>query len=377
MDTEPLLLTPGPLTTSERVRRAMMRDWGSRDADFIRLNAEVCARLLSISGGVERRVCVPWRGSGTFAVEAMIATLVPPEGRLLVLRNGAYGARMVEIARRYGRDVVVQEDPEDRAHSPERLDHRLAEDPAITHVAVVHCETTTGLLHPLAELAAVVARRGRHLLVDAMSSFGALPLDVGRLPALAVAASANKCLEGVPGLAFVIVEREALMAAQGVCPSLALDLAAQYRAMAETGQYRFTPPTHVLAALREALLIHEEEGGVEGRGRRYRENLRVLVAGMRELGFRTLLSDELQAPIIVTFLEPASPSWCFDRFYDGLKRRGFAIYPGKLARRPSFRIGCIGRVFPDDLRRAVAAVAEVLGEMGVDDPKPDLELTME
>ncbi len=366
----PLLLTPGPLTTSEAVKRAMLRDWGSRDGDFIALNREVRDRLVRLAGGGESHVCVPMQGSGTFAVEAMLGTLVPPDGKLLVLANGAYGERMAKIARYHRRPLAVLRDPEDRAHDPARLDQLLGTDAAITHVAVVHCETTTGLLNPLEAIAEVVARHGRALLVDAMSSFGALPLDLLRSRITAVAASANKCLEGVPGIAFVIVERERLLACAGNSPSLALDLHDQFLAMEKNGQYRFTPPTHVLAAFHRALLEHEAEGGVAGRGRRYRENLRVLLEGMRGLGFQPFLPEALQAPIIVTFHEPASPRWAFESFYARLRARGFAIYPGKLTRLPSFRIGCIGRVYPDDLRRAVEAVREVMAEMGIASGRP-------
>ncbi|HFD15036.1 MAG TPA: 2-aminoethylphosphonate--pyruvate transaminase [Rhodospirillales bacterium] len=366
----PLLLTPGPLTTSRSVKEAMLRDWGSRDREFIALNAAVRRRLTALAGAEGSHVTVPLQGSGTFVVEAMLGTLVPRDGKLLVLVNGAYGERMLEIAAYHGRAATALRTPEDVPNDPEALDRALAEDPAVTHVAVVHCETTSGILNPLAEVAAVTARHGRRLLIDAMSAFGALPLDAREIRFEALAASANKCLEGVPGVAFAIVERQALLAAEGNCPSLSLDLHDQYRAMEANGQWRFTPPTHVLAAFHEALVEHEEEGGVEGRGRRYRENCRILVEGMRALGFETLLPDALQAPIIVTFRMPADPAFRFEEFYDRLRRRGFVIYPGKLTVAPSFRIGCIGRIGAGDMRRAVAAVAETMREMGVASGRP-------
>ena len=366
----PLLLTPGPLTTSRSVKEAMLRDWGSRDREFIALNAAVRQRLTALAGAEASHVTVPLQGSGTFVVEAMLGTLVPRDGKLLVLVNGAYGERMLEIAAYHGRAATALRTPEDVPNDPEALDRALAEDPAITHVAVVHCETTSGILNPLAEVAAVTARHGRRLLIDAMSAFGALPLDAREIRFEALAASANKCLEGVPGVAFAIVERQALLAAAGNCPSLALDLHDQYLAMEGNGQWRFTPPTHVLAAFHQALVEHEEEGGVEGRGRRYRENCRILVAGMRALGFETLLPDALQAPIIVTFRMPADPAFRFEDFYDRLRRKGFVIYPGKLTVAPSFRIGCIGRIGAAEMRRAVAAVADTLREMGVASGRP-------
>jgi len=361
----PLLLTPGPLTTAAATRRAMLEDWGSRDEAFIALTARVRARLAALVGGEESHVCVPLQGSGTFAIEATLGTLVPPDGRVLVLVNGAYGRRMARILELLGLRHDTLETDEDTPPDAARLDARLAADSAIGHVAVVHCETTSGLLNPIAEVAAVVARHRRRLIVDSMSAFGGIPLDVRQVPCDAVVASANKCLEGVPGLAFAIVRRDALAVAAGNARSLALDLHDQWRAMEGNGQWRFTPPTQVLAALDRALALLEEEGGVAARHARYAANCRVLVDGLRGMGFETLLPDTLQAPIIVTARMPADPAFRFDAFYDGLRRRGFVIYPGKLTKAPSFRIGCIGAVTPADMEDAVAAIAAVMADMGV------------
>ncbi|MCK6503240.1 2-aminoethylphosphonate--pyruvate transaminase [Myxococcota bacterium] len=372
----PLLLTPGPLTTHPDTRAAMREDRGSRDPAFTALDASVWRRLAGLVQAEDPDgdwVCVPVQGSGTFAVEAMLGTLVPRSGRLLVAVNGAYGRRMVEIMERLGRPADEVLIPEEDAVSPEAIDAALAADPAITHVAVVYSETTTGLVNPLAAISGIVAARGRRLLVDAMSAFGALPLAEALPGVDAVAASANKCLEGVPGVAFVLTRRAPLLASAGNSPSLSLDLHDQWRRREKDGQWRFTPPTHVIAALSTALDLHAAEGAVAGRGARYAENRRVLVSGMRELGFEPLLPDALQGPIIVTFVQPADPAWDFERVYAALEARGFAIYPGKLAACPSFRVGCIGQVFPDDLRRFVAAMDEVMGELGVGSGAPGEE----
>ena len=366
----PYLLTPGPLTTSASVRRAMRRDWGSRERDFIALNARVRARLLDLAGGAGSHVCVPLQGSGTFAVEALLGTLVPKGGKLLVLVNGAYGRRMATIAARHGREVAVLETPEDQPNDPQALDRALAADPAIGHVAAVYCETTSGILNPIASLAEVTLRHGRRLLIDAMSAFGALPLDARTVAFDGLAASANKCLEGVPGVGFAIVRQSALEAAAGRAPALSLDLHDQWTSMERTGQWRFTPPTHVLAALDQALREHAAEGGTAGRGARYRENCRILVDGMRAQGFETLLPDRLQAPIIVTFRIPADPRFRFEDFYDRLRGKGYVIYPGKLTVAPSFRIGCIGRLGAAEMRGALAAIRATLAEMGVASGKP-------
>lgn len=360
-----ILLTPGPLSTPDAVRRAMLRDWGSRDKAFIAMTARARARIARLAHAADSHVCVPIQGSGTFAVEAVLGTLVPRGGKALICVNGAYGRRMVRICEVIGRAFAVYETGEDTPPEAARIAALLAEDPAISHVAAVHCETTSGILNPVGEIAVAVAAAGRRLIVDAMSSFGALPVDAGALGAEAVVASANKCLEGAPGLGFAIIEKGALAAAAGNAPSLSLDLSDQNEYMARTGQWRFTPPTHVLAALDAALDAHEAEGGTASRGARYANNCRVLVEGLRGLGFETFLSDALQAPIIVTVRMPRDPKFDFQRLYDELAEQGIVLYPGAVTQEKSFRIGCIGQVFEDDMRRALAALEAAVAAMGV------------
>ena len=363
---DPYLLTPGPLTTSLTVKQAMLHDYGSRDAGFIELNARVLERLVDIVDGRGSHVCVPLQGSGTFAVEAMIGNFVPADGKLLILVNGAYGHRIAKICDYYRRDYQVQESAENVPVDTAELDAALDADAAITHVAVVHCETTSGILNPVDEVARIVARHGRRLLIDSMSAFGALPLSAREIVFDAVVASSNKCLEGAPGMGFCVAKESALVAAAGNSPSLVLDLHDQWRAMQKNRQWRFTPPTHVLLAFDQALSEFEAEGGVAGRGGRYRENCDLLVAGMREMGFETLLPDELQAPIIITFHMPTNPEFDFGAFYDGLKQRGYVIYPGKLTVADSFRMGCIGRLDGEQIRGALDAVAGMLESFGIE-----------
>ena len=353
----PLLLTPGPLTTHARVREAMTRDWGSRDRDFIALTAELRDGLLAVANGAGSHVAVPIQGAGTYALEAAAASLLGPDDRLLVLVNGAYGRRMVEIARRLGRQVSAVVQAEDAPFTADVVRGALEADPAVTCVSLVHVETTTGLLNALEPVARVVAEAGRRLILDAMASFGALPIDLATTPVSAVLASSNKCLEGPPGISFALVERGLLAASAGRSPSLALDLAAQAQGFAADGQWRFTPPVQVVAGTVEALRLLGEEGGPAARLRRYEENLRVLVEGVEPLGFPLYLRRGDQAPIIATFRH--GPELEFARLYDALAECGFVIYPGKLTAEPSFRIGCIGQVFPDDMRRLVQAVTEV------------------
>ncbi len=362
---DPWLLTPGPLSTSLSVKHAMLRDLGSRDREFIAVTHRIRESLLGLVDGYGSHECVPVQGSGTFAVEAMIGTFLPEDGKLLILVNGAYGKRIARICEYLRRNYQIIETPEHRSVDVLALDKALTADTDITHVAVVHCETTTGIINPLGAVADVVASHCRGLLVDAMSSFGAIPIDARRVNFDALTASSNKCLEGVPGVGFCIARRDALRKTQGNSPSLSLDLHDQWNAMASNSQWRFTPPTHCLLALDQALEELTVEGGVAGRGARYRENHRLLVEGMRQLGFETLLPDGLQAPIIVTFLSPADPCFDFGVFYDRLRQRGFVIYPGKLTTADTFRVGCIGRLGETEITAALTAIREVLDELGV------------
>lgn len=359
------LLTPGPLTTSLTVKQAMLRDWGSRDKQFIALNARIREQLVEIASGGDDYVCVPVQGSGTFAVEATLGTLLPRDGKLLVLVNGAYGERMMKIARYLGRPAIALSSAEDRVPDLASLEALLAEDKAITHVAAVHCETTSGILNPIREIADIVAKQGRSLIIDAMSAFGAIPLDVRDVTCDAIVASSNKCLEGVPGMGYAVIRKSVLEACEGNAHSLALDLYDQWRGFEGNAQWRFTPPTHVMAAFDQAVAEFREEGGVPARNARYSENCRTLVEGMRALGFETLLPDALQAPIIVTFHMPADPKFDFAAFYDKLAAQGYVIYPGKLTVAPTFRIGCIGQMVKADLEAALAVIREVLSDMGV------------
>jgi 2-aminoethylphosphonate-pyruvate transaminase len=363
---DPLLLTPGPLTTSKRVKEVMVHDWGSRDAAFLRINREVLERLPEVVNAGGGHVTVPMQGSGTFAVEAMLTTFVPRSGKVLLLINGAYGQRAKRICLIAGRRIAVHETPEDTPPDLADVERILKADADISHVFAVHCETTSGILNPIAEIGALVEKHGRRFLVDAMSAFGALPLDAGKTRFDALAASSNKCIEGVPGLGFVICREAALGETKGNATTLVLDLHDQWQNFAKTGQYRFTPPIHVIVSFHQALQEFWAEGGQPGRGRRYGENCKVLIDGMRALGFRTLLPDALQAPIIVTFHMPEHAKFVFQGFYDKLKDRGYVIYPGKLTVADSFRIGCIGRLDAGHMRGALAAIAEVLAELGVE-----------
>ena len=361
----PLLLTPGPLTTSLRTKQAMLHDLGSWDAAFTALTARVRAALLDIVHGAPSHDCVPLQGSGTFAVEAALGSLLPRDARVLVPNNGAYCARIVTILGRLGRTCVELPLAENEAADAAAVESALVADASISHVALVHCETSAGLLNPLPAIAAAVARQRRALFVDAMSSFGALDIDLRSMPIDALVAASGKCLEGVPGMGFVLARRELLAECAGRSDSVALDLHEQWRYMERSGQWRFTPPTQVVAALDEAITQYLAEGGRAARAARYTANCAALRAGLEALGLRCFLPDALQAPIIVTVHAPADPAYDFRRFYDGVRARGFILYPGKLTQAETFRVGCIGAIDADDIARAVAAIGDTLHELGV------------
>lgn len=375
---EPYLLTPGPLTTAFEVKEAMLKDWGSWDADFRAMTAALRKGLLALIDDREGAYdCVPLQGSGTYCVEAMLGTFVPKDGKVLVLANGAYGLRASATLKYLNRDQHLIDKGDYLPPRGAEVAEALAADPAITHVLAIHCETSSGILNPVEEIAEATFAAGRKLLIDSMSAFGAVPLEVSSIPWEAMVSSANKCIEGVPGFGFVIAKKSALEAAKGNCHSLSLDVHAQWAAMEKTGQWRFTPPTHVVAAFLKALEMHAEEGGVAARGARYTRNRDVMVAGMRKLGFETLLADRWLSPIIVTFFCPAHKNFVFSTFYEKMKDKGFIIYPGKLTVVDSFRVGCIGRMDEHVMTRVVAAAAEALKEMGVDTAAPPAEALAE
>ena len=368
---EPYLLTPGPLTTAYEVKEAMLKDWGSWDEDFRDLTKKLRKNLLSMLGPRKNFYdCVPIQGSGTFAVESMLGTFIPKDGKLLVLANGAYGLRAAQTMDYLNRDYHLLDKGDYLPPRGSEVAVILENDKAITHVLVIHCETSSGILNPLEEIGAVVNSAGRKLLIDSMSAFGAVPVDPEKVDFEAMVSSANKCIEGVPGFGFVFAKLSALKAAKGNCHSLSLDVEAQWSAMEKSGQWRFTPPTHVVAAFLTALEIHEEEGGVAGRGARYTNNRDVMVSGMRDLGFETLLDERWLSPIIVTFFCPADQAFEFTKFYDLMKSEGYIIYPGKLTVVDSFRIGCIGRMDSHVMKGVVSAAKKALEAMGVENAAP-------
>lgn len=362
-----LLFTPGPLTTSATVKEAMLRDLGSLDFDFLATVREIRMRLLDLGPySREQYECILMQGSGTFVVESVISSAIPRDGKLLVLVNGAYGRRIAQTARVHGIALDVLEVAENRKFTPELVADHLTSLTTLTHVAVVHCETTSGILNQVEEIGHVVHAAGAMYIVDAMSSFGAMPLDMAGSHIDFVISSANKCIEGVPGFGFVLAGRRALESAKGNARTLSLDLYDQWAGMEADGHFRFTPPIHTILAFEQALIELDEEGGVHARGERYRRNHIALCRGMKTLGFEIYLADEDQSFIITSFRYPSHPAFQFADFYERLWKLGFAIYPGKLSHESCFRIGTIGRITVADIETLLTAIRRVLREMGVD-----------
>lgn len=354
-----LLLTPGPISTTRSVKEVMLKDWCTWDDDYNKIVQDIRGKLVELATKENGFSSVLMQGSGTFSVESVIGSSLPDDGKLLVLTNGAYGDRIAEIARRLKIDVAVNDSGERQPPDLEALRNSLESDTGITHVAVVHCETTTGMLNPIEKIADLVKAYEKVFILDAMSSFGGIPIDAAELGVDFIISSANKCIQGVPGFGFIVARRKELERCQGRARSLSLDLFGQWSEMEKNkGKWRYTSPTHTVRAFAQALSELEEEGGIEARFNRYCKNQKTLVDGMLALGFECLLPREWQSPIITSFLYPRDEAFTFQRFYAELKSRGFVIYPGKITTGDTFRIGNIGDIDPDDILRLIKAVKE-------------------
>ncbi len=356
-----LLLTPGPLSTSKSVKAAMLQDWCTWDEDYnLKVVQEIRYRLTLLATSMSGLYStVLMQGSGTFAVESVIGSAIPSSCKLLIIANGAYGMRMIQIANvlnipyeTYILDEVSQPDIDQVREILEKM-------PEITHLAIVHCETTTGILNPVREITALAKHYNKTTIVDAMSSFGGIPMDVHEWQIDFLISSANKCIQGVPGFGFIIARKDKLEQCKNQARSLSLDLYDQWITMENGGKWRFTSPTHVVRAFLQALVELEEEGGIEKRYARYSKNQKILVKGMREIGFTTLLPDFMHSPIITSFLSPNQKEYSFIKFYNLLKDNGYVIYPGKISKGDTFRIGNIGVVNPSDIDKLVEAIISI------------------
>jgi 2-aminoethylphosphonate-pyruvate transaminase len=367
----PLILTPGPVVTAREVKEAMLFDYAPAD-DFIRTStANIRDYLVGLVNGKGTYECVPLQGSGTYATEAAFHTLLPPDAKMLIVVNGFYGLRLKQLCDRMKKSSLLLELPMLPPPTARDIEAALDANPGITHLALCHCETATGVLNPIVEIATVAKARGVRVILDAIASFGAFDLDAPALDLEAIIVSSNKGLESVPGIAFVIAKRASLEAAAGNSISLCLDLHAQWTHMEKTGQWRYTPPTHVIAALATAIRIHQDEGGIRGRHTRFHRVWHRLVTAMRQRRFETLIPDDYASPIVTTFLEPADTRYSFSRFSAEMRKRGFIVFPGRLTASRTFRIGCMGRITDADVDGLVDAIEGAMQSLGVQDRAPD------
>jgi 2-aminoethylphosphonate-pyruvate transaminase len=359
------LFTPGPLTTSMTVKQAMLRDLGSRDTEFIEIVKEIRNKLVELCANLDEFTSILIPGSGTYGIEATLTSVIPPDGKLLLIINGAYGMRMLKIAEIYNISRVKLISVENTQPNAQMVEMLLTEDPTITHVAVVHCETTTGIINPIQEYGKIARKHHCIFIVDAMSSFGAYPIDMKECEIDFLVSSSNKCIEGTPGFSFVIANKNTLKGTAGFARTLSLDLFAQWEGLEGNGQFRFTPPTHSILAFYQALLELEMEGGITGRSERYQTNYQITINEMVKMGFKPYVEESKRGYIITSFYYPDHPNFNFTEFYQLLSEKGHVIYPGKLSHADCFRLGHIGRITSADVRSLMLSISETLKELNI------------
>lgn len=357
------LLTPGPLTTTDTVKREMMFDHCTWDDDYKKITQQIREGLLKLAHvEAPEYTVVLMQGSGTFGVESVLTSVIGDGEKLLIVANGAYGERMADIAEHASIPYIIYNEHYDRVPSAEKIEKILDENPQITHVSMVHSETTSGILNDMEGIAKVVKAKGKTFIVDAMSSFGGVDIPVGRLGIDFIVSSANKCIQGVPGFSFIICRRDKLEESKGKARSLSLDLYDQWLTMNKDGKWRFTSPTHVVLAFAQAMRELQEEGGIEARAKRYAENNRILIEKMEEMGIRPYIEAEHQGPIITTFFYPENHDFSFQDMYQYIKESGYAIYPGKVTDADTFRIGNIGEIYREDIEKLCMIIGDFLKE---------------
>jgi 2-aminoethylphosphonate-pyruvate transaminase len=359
------LFTPGPLTTSQTIKQAMLRDLGSRDIEFISIVRNIRKKLVELCDSTNEYTAILMPGSGTFGIEATLSSIIPSNGKLLILINGAYGIRMQKITEIHHIESKILVFPENTVPDENALENVLDSDRSITHVAAVHCETTTGIINPIESYGKIVKDHNCIYIVDAMSSFGAYPINLKNCGIDYLVSSSNKCIEGTPGFSFILARIKDLVSTRDSARTLSLDLFAQWEGLENDGQFRFTPPTHSILAFNQALIELEMEGGIQNRGNRYRLNYEITMNYMQKMGFQPYLDPSNQGYIISSFKYPQDSKFVFQDFYKLLREKGYVIYPGKLSHADCFRIGHIGRITPNDVIALMSAIAETLVESNI------------
>ena len=360
-----LLFTPGPLNTSELTKKSTLIDLGSRDKDFIKINESLFSYILRLGHAGKGYICLPIQGSGTFCLEATLSTLLSNKSKILILTNGAYGNRIINICKKIKKKYVALKFNENETISIDKIQKTLKQNKFISHIALVHCETSSGILNSLNEISSFCKKYKKKLIVDAMSSFGGIEINIKKNNIEALVSSANKCLEGIPGFSFSIIKKKSLYKSKTNAHSLSLDLFDQWKGFLKNGQWRFTPPTHSIVALSSALEQLKKEGGITNRNKRYKKNYQTLINGMNKMGFKSYLDNNLHSPIIVSFKMPKNQKFNFNFFYNNLSKLGFVIYPGSITNQKTFRIGCIGNIYPKHIKMLLKAIEKTLLKMHI------------
>ncbi|MEI3164019.1 MAG: 2-aminoethylphosphonate--pyruvate transaminase [Lachnospirales bacterium] len=357
------LLTPGPLTTTDTVKKEMLFDHCTWDDDYKKITKKIQSELLNLAHTDDKNyACVLMQGSGTFGVESVLSSVIRDTDKLLIIANGAYGKRMADIAEHNKINYIMYVEDYNKIPDSNKVAEIIDQNPDITHISMVHSETTSGILNDIASIATVVKQRNKIFIVDAMSSFGGVDIPVEDLGIDFIISSANKCIQGVPGFSFIIGKRKLIENSKGVARSLSLDLYDQYRTMEIDGKWRFTSPTHTVIAFSKAIDEMKEEGGIKARNKRYSDNNKLLISKMAEMGFETYIDKSVQGPIITTFLFPEKATFTFNDMYSYIKKRGYAIYPGKVTDANTFRIGNIGEIYAEDIEKLCSIIDNFLKE---------------
>lgn len=357
------LLTPGPLTTTATVKEEMLFDHCTWDEDYKNITQKLRSDLLNLAQVTsDDYTTVLMQGSGTFGVEAMMTTFIGPDDQCLIITNGAYGERIETIAKVGGLNYLAYHEAYDTIPQESIIDELLRENSTITHVVMVHCETTTGILNDIEMVGKLCSKYGKHFLVDTMSSFGGIEIPMKDYHIDVLVSSANKCIQGVPGFSFVIAHLPLLKSCEGQASTLSLDLYDQWKTMDKDGKWRFTSPTHTVLAFSKALDELHAEGGIPKRNKRYLENNTLLINNLDSIGFKSYIKKEWQSPIITTFLFPEN-NFVFEDMYNYVKKRGYAIYPGKLTKIDTFRLGNIGEIYKEDIACLTAIFKDYMEEL--------------
>lgn len=355
-----ILLNPGPATTTQSVKEAMVvEDICPREKEFGQLLDSIKLDLVKIVHGEDSYITALFTASGTGGLEAAITSVVPRGKKLMVIENGAYGTRMVKIAEAFKIEVVRYQLSYGDYPNIETIENLIKANPDISHLAVVHHETTTGMLNPVQGICDLAYRHGIEVIVDCMSSYAGIPIDIKKWNAAYVISSSNKCIQGMPGLVFVIFKKDLLEKIKDTKRSFYFDLYSQYTGFEKTGQMQFTPPVQVAYALRKAIDEYFTETE-KGRWSRYQSNYTTLYNGLSELGFEFLLPDHQQSKILLAVKEPDHVNYNFEAMHDYLYSHGFTIYPGKGAKEATFRLSILGDLYPDDINRFISCLNEYL-----------------